>query len=86
MGRCLLIPRLSVLSVEDGIREKARRAATRSHPLGLGSHSSVNGEAAGKTEQAAETTPGQHQRQTSRNTQTTVSNIKNEIFSFRSMP
>lgn len=69
--------RLSVIcaSVEDGIGEKARRGATRSCPLGLGSNSSVIREAAGEAEQAAETTPGQHQRQTGRGTKT-VSHIK----------
>lgn len=67
-------------SAEDGVREKAGRGATRSRPLGLGSCGSVNREAAGEAEQAAETTPGRHQRQTGRNTQTTVSNIKKTEF------
>lgn len=66
-------------SVEDGIREKARRGATWSCPSGLGSYSSVNREAAGQTEQAAETTHGQHQRQTSPDTERTVS-IVSKIF------
>ncbi len=69
-------------SAEDGVREKAGGGAARSCPLGLGSSSSVDREAAGEAEQAAEATPGQHQRQTGRNTQTTVSNIKKTDFFF----
>lgn len=60
-------------SVEDGTGEKARGGAVQSFPTGLSSHTSVNGEAAGKTGQAAEAPLGQHQLQTSPDPERTVS-------------
>ena len=68
---------MSVLcsSVEDWIREQARGGATRSCSPGLCSLSSAIREEAGETEQADESTRGEHQPPTGRTTQTTVSNI-----------
>lgn len=49
---------------EKRIRKEERRGAARSCPLGFGSYGSADGEAAGQTEQTAETSPRQHQHQT----------------------
>ena len=69
-------------SVEDRSGEKARRGATWSCPRGLCSYSSFNRETASKTEQAAETTPGQHQRPTGTKTERTVSCLRRAEYIF----
>lgn len=53
-------------------KRKARGGAARPCAFGLGPCGSVTGEAANQTEQAAETTAGQHQCPAGRNAQTTV--------------